>query len=182
MKTLTADIVKAVTGIKTCQFASLTYKSKGTGEIARYTLNLNFSYTQLVEKSITELEILMAENSDWNDLQKQAANEVMASLLKTREAHAKGEQNTDYTKRGQYIHIGNGINMNTTDNSIQLFGRKINKVVIQPSQYKKVNSKPLTIEKEKIRKMLPVGQFKEFSLDAGQVEQMKVNGEILEIV
>ena len=37
-------------------FASFTYKSKGDGSIARYTLNLGFKYITLLEKSIQELQ------------------------------------------------------------------------------------------------------------------------------
>jgi hypothetical protein len=178
---LIAQITKAVRGIEVCQFASLTYLSKKHGELARYTVNLGFSYHKLIEKSKTELEILIGENENvWNPLQKQAAAEVLASLNKTLEAHANGEQNADYTKKDQYIPIGNGLNLNTVDNTIQLFGLVQNKVVLVPGVYPKVNSQPLTVEKDKIRKQLSVSKFREFALDASQVEQAKVNGQMLE--
>ena len=181
-KNLIAQITKAVTGIQACQFASLTYLSKSHGELARYTVNLGFSYHNLVEKSITELEILIAENSaKWNALQNLAASEVMASFRKTLEAHSRGEQNEDYTKKGQYIPIGNGVNLNTTDNTLQLFGLVNSKVVLVEGVYPKVNSKPLTLAKKDITKQLSISKFREFALDLSQIGQVKVAGQTLEM-
>ena len=183
MKNLVAEITKTIAKIKGNQFASLTYLSKSAGELARYTVNLGFSYHKLIEKSVVELEILTAENETvWNPLQKQAADEVMASLKKTLEAHANGGQNEDYTKKDTYVSIGNGINLNTVDNSIQLFGLVNSKVVLVEGIHKKVNSAPLTIEKNKIRKQLSVSRFREFAIDESQIAQVKVNGDTLEFV
>jgi hypothetical protein len=183
MTNLVAEITKALTAIKGNQFVSITYLAKKSGELARHTINVGFSYHRAVEKSVTELEILTAENSaTWNELTKQAAANVMASLKKTLEAHARGEQNEDYTKRGQYIPIGNGVNLNTADNTIQLFGLSHAKTVLVEGIYPTVNSRPLTIEQNKIRNMLTVSKFREFALDSSQIAQVKVNGDTLELV
>ena len=181
MTNLIAEITKAVTQIKGCRFASLTYLSKSHGELASYTANFGFSYHQIVEKSITELEILTRENENvWDATWKLAAAELMESFKNTLAAHARGEQNEAYTKKGQYIPIGNGVNLNTTDNTIQLFGLVLTKKVIVEGVYPKVNSAAKTIAKNKIRKLLPVGNFREFAIDVSQVEQMKINGDVIE--
>ena len=179
---IVAEMTKAVVALKGCRLASLTYLSKSAGELARFTANFGFSYHQIVENSVTELEILMRENiTAWTALQKQAADEVMASLQKTLQAHARGEQNDDYTKKGQYIPLGSGANLNTKDNTIQLFGLVLTKVVLVEGVRKLVNSAELTIAKNKIRKLLPIGNFREFALDESQVAQMKINGDVIEI-
>lgn len=183
MKSTIAQIAQAIKGIKGCQFASLTYLSKTDGSLARYTVNLGFSYHNAVTKSVTELEILIAEKAaQWSELTKQAANEVMESLKKTLAAHAEGKQNDDYTKKDQYIPIGNGMNLNTTDNTIQLFGLLHSKVVLVEGTRKEVKSKPLTIEKNKIRRELSVSKFREFALDVENVAGVKVNGGTIELV
>ena len=179
-----AEITKAVVAIKGCRFASLTYLSKSAGELSRYTANFGFSYHQVVEKSKLELELLMADpviQAAWNEDYKKAADKIMASLNKTLAAHAVGEQNEDYTKRGQYIPIGNGVNLNTNDNTIQLFGLVLTKEVLVKGTYPVVNSSAVTIARRKIEKMLPIGNFREFALDESQVAQMKVNGDVIEI-
>ena len=177
-----AEITKKLTEIQGCQFVSFTYLSKKAGELARHTLNVGFNYHTAVIKSVTELEILMAENANvWTELQKTAATNVMASLKKTLEAHANGEQNADYTKKGQYIPIGNGVNVNTTDNTIQVFGLKHTKTVFTPGVYPKVNSRPLTIAQNEIRDQLTVGLFREFAMDIGAIAQVKANGNTIEL-
>jgi hypothetical protein len=177
-----AEITKAVVAIKGCRFASLTYLSKSAGELSRYTANFGFSYHEIVEKSKLELELLMVENENvWDAVYKEAAAKIMASLTKTLAAHAVGEQNEDYTKRGQYLPLGNGANLNTKDNTIQLFGLVLTKTVLTPGVYPKVNSAPVTIARRKIEKMLPIGNFREFAIDESQVAQMKVNGDVIEI-
>ena len=184
-----AEITRKVTVLKGARLASLTYLSKKAGELARYTANFGFSYHQVVEKSKLELELLTLEDdarlatdpNKWNADYRQAAAELMASFDKTLAAHARGEQNEDYTKKGQYIPLGNGASLNTTDNTIQLFGLVLTKVTLVEGTYPFVNSAPKTIAKNKIRKMLPVGNFREFALDNSQVAQMKVNGDTIEI-
>lgn len=182
MKNLIAQIAKQLATVEGTQFASFTYLSKKANELARHTLILGFSYHKLVEKSVTELEILMADNADkWTPLQKQAADNVMASLKKTLAAHERGEQNEDYTKKGQYVSIGNGLNLNTNDNTLQLFGLAHNKVVLVEGVYPKVNSRPLTIAQNEIKDQLSISKFREFALDLSQVAQARINGNTLEM-
>jgi hypothetical protein len=184
-----AEITKRVVALKGARIASLTYLSKKAGELARYTANFGFSYNQVVEKSKLELGLLLSEDdakaatdaTKWNPDYRQAAAELMASFDKTLAAHARGEQNEDYTKKGQYIPLGNGASLNGNDNTLQLFGLVLTKAVLVEGVYPHVNSAPKTIAKNKIKKMLPIGNFREFALDNSQVAQMKVNGDTIEI-
>jgi hypothetical protein len=57
----------------------------------------------------------------------------------------------------------------------------LTKKVLVEGVYPKVNSAAKTIAKNKIRKLLPVGNFREFAIDLTQVEQMKINGNVIEI-
>ena len=181
MKNLRAEITKVLTQIKGCQFVSFTYLSKGAGELARHTLNIGFNYHTAVEKSVKELETIVAlESAGWTDLQKQAATNVLASLNKTLAAHAVGEQNADYTKAGIYTPICNGININNNDGSLQCFGLTHTKTVLVPGVYPHVNSRPLTLAQNEIRNRLTVGKFREFALDEDTIAQVKVAGKTLE--
>lgn len=183
MKNIVAEITKVITAIEGAQFASFTYLSKGAGELARHTLILGFNYHTLVEKSVGELETIIAlESKGWTDLQKTAANNVLASLKKTLAAHEVGEQNADYTKKGQYIPVGNGVNVNTTDNTIQIFGLAHAKAVFVPGVYPKVNSRPLTLAQNEIRNRLSVSNFREFAIDPENIAQVKADGKTIEFV
>jgi hypothetical protein len=182
MKNLIAEIAKQLAQVEGTKFASFTYLSKKANELARHTLILGFNYNTLVEKSVTELEILMTENQAvWTELQKLAAQNVMSSLKKTLAAHAAGEQNEDYTKKGQYVSIGNGLNLNTNDNTLQLFGLSHTKTVLVEGVYPTVNSRPLTIAQNEIKAQLSISKFREFALDLSQVAQCRINGNTLEM-
>lgn len=156
-----------------CKFGTLTYTSKSSGEVARHTIILGMSYNELVKQSVEELVTLIATNIDsWTELQVLAAQEVMASLEKTLTAHANGKQNDDYTKKDVYVSLGNGISLNTNDNTLQLFGLAHKKVVIVAGVFKAVKSAPLTVAKNEIRKQLSVSQFREFALDVSQIDSI----------
>lgn len=164
-------------------FASLLYRSKTDDSLARYTVNLGFKYQNLLEKSIQELQQRKDSGEFTTDLEKQAADEVMTSLQKSLDAHKKGEQNEDYTKKGQYTPIGNGLSIHENPDgkvSLQLFGLLQSKKVIEQGKPKKpVNSKPITIMKNAIKQDLSISKFREFALDLGNIGCVKANGQEL---
>jgi hypothetical protein len=166
-------------------FASLTYTSKGTGETARYTLQLGFSYVKALERSLVDLECLdiiaLGETKKFSpELMAQAASEVRASLEKSIDAHSKGQQNADYTKKGQYVPLFMGLNLNKSDGSFQLFGLVQNKVSLVPGVKKFVKSADLTLAKDLIRRELTLGKFREFALDEGTIHKARLNGATVE--
>jgi len=174
--------VQEVIGLNHPQFASFTYLSKSDKSVSRYTVILGATYLNLLRKSITELEILMGEVTDKTTIEFQGMVEVMKSLTKSVVAHENGEQNEDYTKKGQYTPVHNGLNINQTDNTLQLFGLLHSKVVLKKGEDRKpVKSRPLTIAKNAARRLLSISKFREFALDCSNVESARINGETLEI-
>jgi hypothetical protein len=53
--------------------------------------------------------------------------------------------------------------------------------VLKAGEHKTVNSSPVTVASRKLESNLPIGKFREFALDLSQVEQVKVNGNTLEL-
>jgi hypothetical protein len=185
MTTTTATIPEEVAILKNLLnagpgFASFTYKSKSDNSIARYTLNLGFKYISLLEKSIQELQKKMDLKEFLGD-ELLAANEVMASLQKSLEAHKNGTQSDDYTRKGLMTSLGNGVSINH-DNSIQIFGLvQSKKIISEGTPKKETKSKPMTILKNRIKKDLPISKFREFALDKGAMQVMRINGDTIEI-
>jgi len=172
------DKISAQAGF--ARFASFVYESKSTGEVARYTIQLGFSYRNCLEKSKLALEI---ESASLNGLDKQAADELLNSFA----ASLNGTQE-NYTKENTYVDVSDssgktvqGIKRNINDNTLQIFGLLHSKVQISPPtiEDKPVKSRPLTVAKNKLRKDLPVGKFREFALEYLNV--VKLNGETLEL-
>jgi hypothetical protein len=182
MKTNIQNLVAEVAKLNGNRFASLTYAAKGTGEIARHTIQLGFSYHNSIENSFALCDTLTAEACGVADetLFAEALAEVKASLQKTLDAHALGQQNANYTKADVYVPLFNGLNVSKTDGSYKLFGLTVAKTVLVSGVHKAVKSAPLTVAKNKIRKDLPVGAFREFAIDESQLALAKINGATIE--
>ena len=172
------DKIAASAGL--ARFASFVYTSMSTGEVARYTLQLGFNYRNCLEKSRLALEI---EAPALTGIDAQAAAELLASI----DASLAGTQ-TGYTKAETYVDALDasgkavpGVKRNVNDNSLQIFGLLHAKVQIAPPtvERKEVKSRPLTIAKNKLRKDLPIGKFREFALE--NLSTARINGETLEL-
>lgn len=167
------QFIQSLGGIEGCRFASLTYTAKESGETARHTVLLGFNYRTCVEKSLLELEILRPSLSGIDAI---AADELLESFRKTLAGTQDG-----YTKAETYADTAvKGLKVNTVDNSLQLFGLTQSKVVLVPGTFKTVNSAPKTIAKNKLRKELAVGKFREYALDNGAIHGARINGETIE--
>ena len=157
-----------------CRFASFVYTAKSSGEVARHTVLLGFSYMNSVQASLNQLREMF--NSLTDPLGYQAAGELIESFNAT----LNGTQ-TGFTKAGQYIPTGvSGLNVNSTDGSLQLYGLAQSKTVIIDGTHKVVKSAPLTIAKNELKKKLPLGKFREFALDVGNIHAIRANGDVLE--
>ena len=169
------DLIASQAGL--ARFASFTYCSRSTGEVARYTLQLGFSYRNILQKSIMELEV---DKQIMADLPRQAADEILASLNAslsgTQTKYTKKDIYEDYKLDGKTIQ---GIKINKNDGSLKIFGLLSSKVQISAPVIprKEAKSAPLTIEKNRITKYLPIGRFREFALD--NLVMAKLNGETL---
>lgn len=114
------------------------------------------------------------------DLPRQAADEILASLnaslAGTQTKYTKKDIYEDYKVDGKTIQ---GLKVNKNDGSLKVFGLVTSKVQVSPevTPHKKYNSAPLTIEKNRITKTLPIGRFREFALD--NLTVAKINGETL---
>jgi len=176
-------VIRKVAANKGNRFASLVYRSKESGELARHTILIGFDYHRAVEKS---LEILSKARFS-NALQKEAQAALIASFEKTLEAHKVGMQNADYTKKEVYDAVEldgqpvNGIKYNTNDGTFKLFGLSMGKTVLENGVFKTVKSAPLTLAKDAMRRKLPVGKFREYSIQPQALETAKINGETLEL-
>lgn len=157
------------------RFIALNYRAKGTGELSRFVIQTGINYGKVLEKSILGLELTKVETEP----EIQAKQEMLASFRKSLEFRSKGQQNPDYTKAGQYIPLGNGISINSVDNSIQIQGIIRSKVVLEKGEYKPVKSSPKTLAKKALQKTLPIGKWREFALE--NVGRVKLNGKVLEI-
>ena len=166
------EIVSALGNVKGCKFASIVYTAKESGEIARHTILLGFNYRTCVAMS---LEQIKNTRPMLDGIDAIAADELIESFSKT----LNGTQDK-YTKAHVYADTAiGGLKVNTNDDTLQLFGLVQSKVIIAEGIHKPVKSAPLTIAKNKLRKSLPIGKFREYALDGGSIHTAKLSGETI---
>ncbi len=158
-------------------FVSATYTAKKHGETARYVLNVGMNYVKALESDLLEVTIRL---KDARGIEKFALLSLQDSLVTSIQAHLKGEQSPDYTKKGLYVPIGNGLKMILTDVTVEIQGFVVSRIILTPGQYKRVLSSPLVVEKNRIKKDLKCGHFRTLSLDLGQIHNVRANGETIE--
>lgn len=172
------SLFKMLQGVTGVQFASLTYRTKATDELARYTLLLGASLENAYGNDIAKVEEVLPTLTD--SLEIQAASEILASL---RQSLDKGIGNNDaYTLQGVYQPTGiAGVFINTNDNALHLKNVFVqSKVVLQEGKPRKpVNSKPLTIAKDKLKRSLGLrtNKLRQFALD--NITKAVVNGDTI---
>jgi hypothetical protein len=74
---------------------------------------------------------------------------------------------------GKYI---KGVKLHEESDTLHLYGLVVHKKVIMPGIFKKVNHKPLTVEKNKLRNLCQVSRFRQFKITTEQVESICVQG------
>jgi hypothetical protein len=189
------------------QFASFEYRAKRNNELARHTLILGGKYVKQLRKSVDQLTAAI-ELGTFADLDKlaveleregyeldrdgvaalalTAAQEKLASLKKSLEAHSKGEQNSDYRKQGVYSPVrdadGNvlhGLTVHNEDGSLELHGLAHAKLVLEQGNGKRSKPRKLTVAKNHVSRSLPVSRWRTFALEG--VTRARVNGDTLEL-
>ena len=154
---------------KGTRFASLTYEAKGSGEIARHTIRLGASVEAAYKK---DLATLKAKLPALKGIEAIACGEMIASLA---ESIGKGAgNNSAYTNADTYSHIAKGIKVHKETGEVHLTGFSRQKAVIVEGFHKKVNSSEKTLAKNKLRKGLLSGKFRQFVLpnvDSARIEK-----------
>lgn len=154
------------------RFISLIYTAKGTGEVARHTLAVGVSIENAYWRDVA---ILTAKRPTLAGLALQACDELLASL---RESLEKGVgNNSAYTCKGVYEPIARGLKLQVETGVLHVTGFSIGKEVIAPGVYRDVKSKPLTVEKDKLRKGLKSGKFRQYAVS--ELETVAMNGKRL---
>lgn len=168
-----AELIAELRANKGCRFVQLRYTAKGTGEVANHTLAMGVNLDRAYRRDEKIIQLTRPQT----DLGKEAKSAVLASV---QESITKGiGNNSAYTCKDVYENVAPGIKYHKETFELYVYGFSIRKNVIKPGVYKTVKSAPLTIEKDKLRKKLKVGRFRQFIIR--NVERAALNGKVLEL-
>ena len=156
-------------------FLTLRGYRNESSEIADFSIAFHMNYRSALEKS----KVILQELAPSNDLEKQARDELIASFDKSllNMEQTSIEEIEDGYQRffdedGKYI---KGVKLHIATNTLHLYGLVIHKRVLIPGMYKHTNRKPLTIAKDKLRYLTPVGKFRTFRITTENVDRISVD-------
>lgn len=160
-----------------CKFISFLYMTKGTGETSRYTLNFGIDYKAACEADKASLEAFEPQS----DVEAQAKEQMLVSLTETLTQGVS----SSYTQKDTFDHIGKGIRQHKETGEIYLYGFVQQKEQVAPAinPKKPVNSRPLTLAKRNIEKVLDFkrNRFGQFILNPENIAGVKVCGDLIEL-
>jgi hypothetical protein len=175
MKLLTAlEAIKKTNG---CKFATLTYRSKESGELARHQILLGASLENAYK---SDLETLKAY-SPKGEVETIALAEMIASV---EQSLSKGLGNNDaYTQKGVWENVVPNIRADESAERIQVLGMTIGKTILEAGTFKEVKSSAKTLAKKAIEKKLDLrkGKIRAFSVELAHLSRVAANGETVEI-
>jgi hypothetical protein len=156
-------------------FLTLRGYRNEASEIADYSIAFHFSYENALKKSIEVLAKLDLQG----DLEKQARHELLDSFAKSL---ARGAASPELEERdptfsyfkdnaGNYV---KGVKLHDKTNTLHLYGLVVHKRVLMPGLYADKNRRPLTVAKDKLRHLTPVGKFRSFKMTPFQVDSIAV--------
>jgi hypothetical protein len=170
VKNVKEALGKSITGVS---FVSIKNYTNKQGEIANHLFNIGIRYENAKKKDVdTLLTLREHEFKSDESLLKEARQALIDSFINPSKAQSEAQKDA-------YTHICEGLKVHNVTGELYIYGYRENKTVIKQGEYKTVNSKPLTIAKDEIRKLLKTNKFVNFSLEVGNT--LKLNGETLEL-
>lgn len=155
-------------------FLSLLGYRNEASEIADYNIVFHMSYENALKKSISILEDIDPTDS----LQATAKQELIDGYntsLKKMQVSSIEEIDDAYSRFYDEDNIPiKGIKLHDKTNTLHLYGLVNFKRVLMPGSYPNRNRKELTIAKDNLRKIVPVGKFRQFKITPDHVNHISV--------
>lgn len=151
------------------------YQSK-SGEVADYSIVFHINYKNALISSINTLNSFVPNN----EIEEQAKQDCLDSFNKSIQniesiqiENIQDGYSRFFDENNQYI---KGIKLHNKTNTLHLYGFVVHKKIIKQGNFKKSNSSPLTIAKNKLRNMCKVSKFRQFRIIPDQLDSISVEG------
>lgn len=179
LEKITMDNLKFVSELSKLRPGSTFLTVRGyrneASEIADYSIAFHFSYENALKKSIEVLSKLDLTEK----LELQARTELLNSFAMSL---ARGAASPELEERdptfsyfkgddGNYV---KGVKLHAATDTLHLYGLVVHKRVLMPGLYASKNRRPLTVAKDKLRYLTPVGKFRSFKMTSFQVDSISV--------
>lgn len=171
IKNLKETVRKTPTGVS---FVSIKGYENSFGEISNNLINIGVNYEKAKKDDVKTLENIdlttVQTKTDLITLEK-VRTELINELIKPNE-------NRSYGQIDAYTNICTGLKVHNESGEIYIWGFRVKKTVVKEGVYPTVNSKPITIAKNELRKYLKTSKFTQYKVS--NIEKMTLNGDTLE--
>lgn len=178
IQSLIAHLASLAQSLNGPRFVGVTYRSKGTGELARHVLIIGASYANCLADSLTEIKAMLPS---LQGLDLEAGQAIAANLALSIASHAQGQTNPNYTQAGKWVSICAGLRVDELTGQTQLTGLAHSKTVLEAGREETDTRKPLTRAKDSIRAKLKIGKFRTLSVEPAALESVRIGGSELEV-
>jgi hypothetical protein len=179
------EIIDRLSVSQTSQFIGLTYTSvsgRVKPETSRMVINTNVNLERVYKEDLQKAQDLLPTLTD--PIEVQACNEIIASLQKSLD---KGIGNNPEFTRKNNVERVNGtlreVNRKDGTEAVEICGIVRSKKILIEGEFKKVNSRPKTIAKNKIKKLLDLGtsKIRTLTIDLSKIAGIRHNGDTIEL-
>jgi hypothetical protein len=165
---LTNALAKSPTGVS---FVAIKGYTNAYGEVSNNLVNVGASLTNAKAKDIETLQGLDVTTFGEDTLLLEKARvELINAFIKPNENRSQGQIEA-------YTIVAKGIKVHNESGDIHIFGLRVSKSIIEQGVYPIVNSKPLTLAKNTLRRELKSNKFTQYKINA--TTAIKLNGEEL---
>lgn len=170
-------ITKSPTGVS---FVRINGYTNSKGEVSNVTINIGVNYTNVKDKDLNYLETVnVTEIETDNDDVKALLNEAKTVLI---EAQKKPSTNRSKGQADAYTRLKGApqLKVHNETGQIYLEGYQVNKKILVEGEYKEINSRPLTLAKDLIRKGMRASKIRQYKLN--EINSIAISGDTIEFI
>ena len=181
------DIIESVT--RPTFVGIQNYLSSTSGELSNHVILCNFSYKNAVERDLKKLEnctendlIAIAINSGLSiDLISQAVDKLKQSFINNQNKETASNQSL--AQKDTFTVISDAVKIHNETKQVYIYGLAVAKKIIEKGEYKSVNSRPLTIAQNEVKKYFnfSTDKYRQFIVNPENLSSVKINGQELDI-
>jgi hypothetical protein len=174
------DFLRHLVNQKGAKFVAFKGYENKQGEISDITVNIGVSYGNAKERDTEKLR----NASNFSHLKFEGltvasyAEQARIALL---EANIMPSVTKSQAQKDAYeVIVPNILKVHKETGALFVFGFVHSKTVVKEGEYKAVNSSPLTIAKNVIKKALDASKYRQY--DIQKIGMVRINGEIIELL
>jgi len=167
-------------------FVGIREYENSKGEISNHVIIANFNYGNAVEKDLAKLKGAtdadvenIAKSGYSAELVKEAISKMIASFEKNSDSETASNQSN--AQKDAYTKVTDCIKMHNETGELYIYAIGHSKVVTKPIEYKPVNSKPLTLAQNAVKKYfdLTTAKYRSFVVNEDKMQSVRITGDTI---